>query len=356
MARALRAVGADVRIYCPYRGEYYESKLVAQNIPVIWLGACANGAVRFLRLAAKLLRFRPHVIQSAHFHMNLAANLLGRALGAVYLASSRSDIAREIEACKPLGIWGIRTAARLIANSKASKETAIRLGIPAEKVLVLPNVIDLQEFDRARAGTNASSEDIWAAAVGTLSDNKRFDQFLLAIARARREEPRLHGFLAGDGPARGSLETLALSLGLGKDRFQFLGRRNDVPALLQKADVFVMSSRYEGCPNVLLEAMAGRLPIITTPAGDADEMVEVAQSGFVVPHDDASALAARLALLGRTPELRAKMGANGRKFVEAHHDVGQLATRLMQIYRVVAGALDNTRVQALRACPVTSNQ
>ena len=356
MARALKALGTDVRVYCPYRDEYYAPKLLAENIPVIWFGKVPFNAMRFLNLTQHLIRFRPHVIQAAHFHMNLPVNVLGRATRSVALAASRSDIAREISACKPLGIWGVRTAVKLIANSNASKASAIRLGIADDKVTVLSNVIDLEEFDRTCSANTREfpeSNSVWSAAVGTLTQNKRFDLFLRAVARAKQDEPQLKAWIAGDGPERCTLQELSVSLGLSQKILRFLGRRNDVPSLLRQANVFIIASHCEGCPNVLLEAMAARLPIITTPAGDAAQIVEAAQAGFVVPHGDVEAMAGRLAQLSRSTDLRARLGANGRRFVETHHSADQIGMRLLQIYRAAAGR-GNFLADTLTACLATN--
>jgi glycosyltransferase involved in cell wall biosynthesis len=339
VARALKTAGVDVQVCCSYRGEYYEPAFRAENIPVVWLGWSSNPAVRLVQLATYLVRFRPHVIQAAHFHMNIHANVLGRLLGAVSISSSRSDVYREIRVCKPWGIWGVRTAATLAANSKASRDKAIELGVPLGKLVVLSNVIDLEEFDKKsmdNAGGLAPPGAMRAVAVGTMCRAKRFDRFLRALASARVHEPKLQGLLVGDGPDREDLHALATSLGLGKGECLFPGRRDDVPALLKRASVFVLSSESEGFPNVLLEAMAARLPIVTTPAGDAAELVKAAEAGFVVDHDDISGMASCLGQLAKSRELRTRFGNSGRSYVERHHSASTLGRTLLDTYQVIA--------------------
>ena len=97
--------------------------------------------------------------------------------------------------------------------------------------------------------------------------------------------------IVGDGPLWTALHQRAQDLGLLPDGVAFLGRRNDVPALLGSADMLVLSSDHEGCPNVVMEAMAARRPVVTTPAGDAGVLVEDGVSGYVVPFDDVEAMA-----------------------------------------------------------------
>src|SRR5258706_15129835 len=133
---------------------------------------------------------------------------------------------------------------------------------------------------------------------------------------ARQEVLDLKGILIGDGPERPRLEALANKLGLLPDGLLFLGRRNDVPALLAQASMLVLSSDHEGFPNVLLEAMAARLPVITTPAGDAGLVVQEGITGYVLPFDDIDAMAERMVRLAKSPDLRHTLGEAGRRRVE----------------------------------------
>jgi L-malate glycosyltransferase len=339
MARSLKAEGADVRIYCPYQAEYYEPVLKAEKISVVWLGSSSNRALQLARLATCLFRFRPHIIQAAHFHMNIYVNVLGRLLGAATISACRGDLHHEVKVCKTGGILGLRTAAILVTNSKASRDQAMELGVSPERLVVLPNVIDLEEFDKK---SNEKVEGVpppgrlWAMTVGTMGRAKRFDRFLRALASARVHEPNLGGLLVGDGPDRDDLQALATSLGLVNGQCLFSGRRDDVPALLRRASVFVLSSEREGTPNVLLEAMAAQLPIVSTPAGDAAEIVKTANAGFIVDHDDIGGMADSLKRLAASPELRAEFGHNGRKYVERTHDASMLGKALLDNYHLIA--------------------
>ena len=96
--------------------------------------------------------------------------------------------------------------------------------------------------------------------------------------------------------------------------------------------MLVHCSEDEGLPNVVLEAMAARLPVITTPAGDAKIMVEDGHNGYVVPFDDITAMAERLVQLARKPSLKQAMGHVGRQQVERQYSYDRLADRLLSIY------------------------
>jgi glycosyltransferase involved in cell wall biosynthesis len=172
-----------------------------------------------------------------------------------------------------------------------------------------------------------------AVAVGSLQPCKRFDRFLKALALARRKAPALLGVIAGsDCGSRRVLEREAKELGLAPDNLVFLGECDNVPSLLTQAGFLVLCSEYEGFPNVILEAMAAGLPVIATPAGDAAWIVIEEQTGFVVDGADVEAMAARMVQLALSRELRARLGAEGRKSVAREYNYEFLPARLLAIF------------------------
>ncbi|MFL5733863.1 MAG: glycosyltransferase family 4 protein [Chloroflexia bacterium] len=175
-----------------------------------------------------------------------------------------------------------------------------------------------------------------AVTVGSLIDCKRQDRFLRAVARAREQVGGLTGALVGDGPERERLKALASSLGLLPDGVLFLGRRDDVPAVLRSADMFVLSSESEGFPNVLLEAMAADLPVITTAAGDSGTVVQEGSTGYVVPIEDVEGMAERMVRVAQSPELGRRLGEAGRRRVEMQYSAERLGDHMMSVYRDIA--------------------
>jgi glycosyltransferase involved in cell wall biosynthesis len=220
-------------------------------------------------------------------------------------------------------------------------------------------VIDLAEFDRqARqaAGFPETPARLRVALVARQVGFKRIDRFLRVLALARRQEPAIQGVLAGDGPERPALEAQAAALGLlaydgSVPGVVFLGERHDVPALLAASDMLLLTSDEEGFPNVILEAMAACLPVITTGAGAAAVAVEDGLTGYVVPFDSEESLVegltGRLLLLARQPALRARFGRAGRQRVEQLYGLDGLAARLLDIYRQFAGLRNDRRLERL---------
>lgn len=339
MVRALQQRGVDVRCYSLTQGDFYEDTLRQLGIAPIWIGQQGAPPLRVLRLVRLLRAFRPQIVQAGHFFANLYAALGARAAGAISIGCIRNDGAFEL---RENGGWGpslLRLPHLIIANSHAGARHAVAHGRSADDVIVVPNVIDLRQFDDARTDLTLSTSpgSVLAIAVGRLVPAKRFDRFLAALAIARQSVPALEAAIVGDGPERQSLQQEAWRLGLGPTVVQFVGRRPDVPALLRQAQFLVSSSDHEGFPNVLLEAMAARLPVITTPAGDAASVVLPGVTGHVVATDDVRQMAERMVFLASTPAVRQAQGLAGRRRVEHMYRDEALADHLFAAYAVAGG-------------------
>lgn len=351
-ARALRDADVDVRVFALTRGEHYEPALRAAGIDPVWIGQAESPARRTLALVAALRSFHPHVVQSTHFYTNLYASLAAPWSGAIGIGTARSDIVHEVRANGRWGRWLLHTPRALIVNSERAARNAVAAGVPAARVHVVPNVIDVEPFDAVASAEVSELQELAepiVVGVGTFTRAKRFDRFLHVLARARGRGAMLHGVLVGDGPDRPALEALARELGLLPHHVRFLGRRDDVPAILRHAHVYLLTSDHEGFPNVLLEAMAARLPVVATAAGDTEAIVEPGRAGLVTPPDAVDQLAEHLVTLAADPALRARLGAAGRCRVEAHYALAGLGARVLSVHRRIAETLGHRR--ALAALP-----
>lgn len=346
LVEALRAAGAEVRVFCLTRGEFFESALREQGVEPVWVGQFGNPLLRVLALASALRDFRPHILQSAHFYTNLYVGLVAPMYGAIGIGTARSDVVHEVDANGLWGRWLLRVPSVLMVNSHAARRNAMAFGIAPDAVEVLPNAIDLRAFDELAAAEAAEESEGTApvvVGVGSLVAAKRFDRFLHAIAMVRARGVDLRGVLVGDGPEREKLESLARRLDLLPDGVRFTGSRDDVPALLRRAQIYLLTSDHEGFPNVLLEAMAATLPVVTTPAGDAAAIVRHGETGYVVSGDDLSEIAFRLEELAASPPLRQRLGGAGRRRVEILYTSAGLAERVAALHHGIAERLGHRR-------------
>jgi len=234
------------------------------------------------------------------------------------------------------------------ANSKPAAEILVaRFGVAAERVHYLPNGIDLDEWDRRAARPSPfdlESGRFHLGLVGRISEEKNHRLLLEALARVdpdTRRDVRCWFVGAEDGRAD-FIETVRAEVdarGLG-EIVRMLPPTPELPALMARLDALVLPSRYEGFPNVVLEAMASRLPVVASAVGDVPSLVEPGRSGFVVPPGDAAALAAGLSeLFARSPGARREMGTAARAIVEARHGIERVARAHLDLYRRLAGKL-----------------
>ncbi len=276
-----------------------------------------------------------------------AADVYGR------IAAHRAGVPVVVTAEMAVDLWkGRRQLAidrflarwtdRVVGNSQAVADFYRSAGIPEAKLAVIPSGIGAEEppaIDaaavRRELGTAADAPLLFFA--GRLAEQKRVDDLLKALDLMQHIEPGVVTWIAGDGPLRGRLEDLARSFELlGSGRVRFLGHREDVPRLLAAADVLVLPSLYEGLPNVVLEAMRFRKPVVATAAPGTTEVVADGVSGLLVPPRSPKELARALRRLVREPELRRQLGEAGRARVEVEFRSATMVDRFATLYEQLA--------------------
>jgi glycosyltransferase involved in cell wall biosynthesis len=215
--------------------------------------------------------------------------------------------------------WADRLVAPLTTLTICVAERERVAGLAAgtcrpERTVVIPNAVDVEAVPPARHDGNPPL----VVSVGRLAAPK--DAVTLVRALAALPGGRFTGLIVGDGPDRPAVEEEVRRLGV-QDTVELAGTRDDVPELLARADVFVLSSRSEGAPMSILEAMAAGLPVVATRVGGVDELVADGDTGMLVPPGDAAALSAALGLLIADPALRRRLGEAGRERVRRRFDV-----------------------------------
>jgi glycosyltransferase involved in cell wall biosynthesis len=284
----------------------------------------------------KVRRLRPDVVL-AFFGApsGVAAWIWSRFFRLPYIVSLRGgdvpgfrpyDFARQHRLLGPWlrHVW--RRAGAVVANSEGLRQLAIGFE-PQVPIQVIPNGVDLTAFH--------SGQRKWAPPrllfVGRIVYQKGLD--LLFEALGQLQDLPWQMDLVGDGPRVPGLREYAASLGLA-DKIRFLGwlSRAELPKIYQQANLFVYPSRHEGMPNAVLEAMASGLPVLATRIAGNEELVS-AETGVLVPPEDAAALQAALEALLVDAGLRQRMGSAARQRVEQNyswHGVAQAYLDLMR--------------------------
>ena len=175
-----------------------------------------------------------------------------------------------------------------------------------------------------------------APVIGTVANfksHKRLDQLLRVFALVRRGIPDVRLVLVGQGPLEGELRYLARTLGLG-DRVVFTGFREDAPRVCSTFDVFALSSEHEGLSIALIEALALGKPAVVTDVGGLSEVIQDGRQGYIVPVGYPSEFAYRIVQLLQDPELRSRMGAEGRTRAQVF-DIRNSVRRMEQVYQEI---------------------
>jgi len=224
-----------------------------------------------------------------------------------------------------------RAGDKVIAVAESEFKTAESLHvIPAEKLTMVHN--GLGEADLPRLQADPALEPPRLVMVARFAAPK--DQATLLQALGRLKEKLWTLTLVGDGRGRSAAEKMAGELGLS-ERVEFLGVREDTASILASSQVFVLSSRREGFPLSILEAMRAGLPVIASDVGGVGEAVEDGKTGFTVPVADVDALSERLGRLIDDPALRQRMGEAGRERFLNRFTLDQMVKKTLAVYNDV---------------------
>ena len=196
--------------------------------------------------------------------------------------------------------------------------------------------IDAGQRPRARAALQLPDDAIVVTTVGRLTAIKQHGLFLEMAAALARQSPSFVFVIAGDGELRAELEARADALGLG-GRVRFLGWRGDLDTIYAATDVFVLTSRNEGTPVALIEAMASGVASVSTDVGGVRDVIVSEAVGSLVPFGDAQGLALAVMRFADSQGIRGDVGRAARESVRARFDVGRLVADVSGLYRHLLG-------------------
>jgi glycosyltransferase involved in cell wall biosynthesis len=283
---------------------------------------------QMFRFARWCRRERIAVVQTCDLYTNIFG-LPGAALARVPV---RIGSRRELNPDKTAGQIRLqrlayRSATKVVANSQAPRQMLEREGLAPSSIAVIPNGLDLALF--AERGPARPIRTI--VTVANLRPEKGHETLLASAAALVRVDPRLRFQIVGDGPRRRALEELSEARGLAAN-VEFLGHREDIPALLAAADVFVLSSRSEAFPNGAIEAMAAGLPVVASAVGGLLDLIDDGRTGLLVPPADPEALTAALRALIGDPARAEALGRAARGEVRQRYSFDRMIASFEDLY------------------------
>ncbi|HUK35443.1 MAG TPA: glycosyltransferase family 4 protein [Vicinamibacterales bacterium] len=239
-------------------------------------------------------------------------------------------------------IWtALKCADHVLCNGQAVKTHVIGTRSLAQPVSVIPNGVDAEHFRpmpqvraRERARLGLAAEDVVVGTIGNIRPVKNIPFLLRAMTRVAVDAPRARLLCVGGGPQLEQMKSLAQSLGLA-DRVVFTGLVKDVRPWLAAMDVFALCSRQEGNPNVVLQAMAMALPVVSVRVGEVPFVID-GRSGILIEPGDEDAFVTALVALARDPSRCRALGDAGRRRVSRHYSAPQMIASYAALMRTLA--------------------
>lgn len=324
----------------PLRARLDAAGIPVRGIPVTGLGS-ASALRRGLEIRALVRREGVHVVHAHDPYANVLAAPWTRLAGrGAAIASHRwwKDVHRP--AVRTANRIAYRFAHRVLANSPAVGELVVREeGVPRGRLVVIPNFVDEAAFEvphesrlrawRERMGLAAG--DVAIGIVANLYPVKDQATIVRALAHLVTAWPALRVVLVGDGAERETLANLARELGVA-DRVLLPGRIAHEPGLARAFDIAALTSREEGFPNWVVEAMAAARPVVATEVGGVPDAVVDGQTGMLVPPGNVHRLAAAIDRLLGDPGLRNRIGSAGTARARSLYHVSAVIDSLQNLY------------------------
>lgn len=265
-----------------------------------------QGVLHFWRL---LRRVRPNVVQTWMYHADLMGGVMARLSGVRKVfwgirhgnltpGTVKSSTIKVAKFCALLSTW---VPTRIVSCSQQAMEAHTSIRYAANRMTVIPNGYELSRYapdlparSRLRSEWGIANDVFLLGMVARFDPQKDHANLLAAVQQLRQQGKAFHCVLVGTGieAENMQLQNLLRTFGVA-DVISLLGRRDDVPAVMNALDLHVLSSLGEAFPNVLAEAMACGTPCVTTDVGDAADIV--GDTGWVVPPQDPTALACGVA-------------------------------------------------------------
>ncbi|MEW6126323.1 MAG: glycosyltransferase family 4 protein [Acidobacteriota bacterium] len=298
-------------------------------------------------------QLQPEVIQThnvkSHFLVN--ASGLWRDIPWVIFHHGYTATDFKMQLYNQLDRISIRNAARVVTMNQAFGQHLEAIGAKSASIRILHNAVDVenltninqQETENLKTRLGIADNQPVVIAIGRLSKEKGHLDLIRAFARLLELDAQTSArlLIVGDGPERPVLEETANNLGL-KARVVFAGQISDVKPFYALADLLVLPSHSEGSPNVLLEAMAARVPAIATAVGGVPEIATHNETAWLVNARDTQAMAQAMRTLLTERAWALQLAENAQQHIIKHHSPDARLRSLLEIYReVVPTSIEN---------------
>lgn len=280
------------------------------------------------RLRQLLTSHNTQLLQTFMFHANVLGRMAARGAGVRATLSGIRVSERQSHWHLWLDRMTRRRVDRWVCVSRSVADFSIAHGLPSDKIVVIPNGIDLECYpaepaDLAALGVPADRRVV--TFVGRLESQKGVRWLIETAPAWLAGLPECDLLVVGDGPLRGHLQNACRDLGIA-NRVHFAGWRPNVPEILAASSLLVLPSLWEGMPNVVLEAMASRMPVVATDVEGVVELLGPDASLQTVHYGDTEAFVAKVVSLMRDELLATAMGEKNRRRAEENFTISTMVS------------------------------
>lgn len=318
---------------------YFADVLEQAGIAVVCLNASGIKSIPRVirRLAQEFRKQKPALVQTFLFHANILGRIAARMAGVPVVVSGIRVAERRNRWHGWIDRWTNSLVKTNVCVSRGVATFAQRqTGLCAKKLVIIPNAVDFERFAHAkpldRRSLNIPEDSIVCISIGRLEHQKGFDILLDAIKQVAPLPANIHFLIVGDGPDRDRLRACIVDAEL-EGQIQLLGRREDIPELLATATALILPSRWEGMPNVALEAMAAGRPIIATDVEGVPELIEDQSNGIIVPVESPELLSAAIRFLIDHPEFADEAGKRSQQIIVKEFMPQNITRAYAQLYK-----------------------
>lgn len=322
-----------VAVWDSSSADVYTEEISRLGIPIYNFPEHMSRPAKLRYLRTLVTNLNPEVLHSYSFFTNFPAWWASLGTRTLSIGSIRNNFINDCRlAGRVVGALSAGWPGNQICNSAAAQRAAANARWPFKpiRLQLVRNGIDIDGFmPSSRLPIRPS-----VLAIGRLFPEKRWDRLVTAVGLVAAEGRSFCVRLAGTGPLLNSLREQARRVGV-EHLIEFLGARRDVQQLLAESQFLVHTAEEEGCPNVVMEAMACGRPVVAMQAGDISCLVEEGHTGFVVEQEDERALAIRIGQLLSDQPLCWRMGQAARAKAEREFSLKRLVAETLNAYRAV---------------------
>jgi glycosyltransferase involved in cell wall biosynthesis len=288
------------------------------------------------RLISALRKIRPQILQTFLFHANILGRIAGICARIPHIFSGIRVAERRSPWYLRIDRWTDFLVDKHVCVSEGVREYSQQIGhLPAKKLVVIPNGVEIEKFNAAtpleRSRFGLTEDDFVVVSIGRLDHQKGYDFLIESIASWEKMPLNFQLLIAGEGPAKNDLQQLIEKHHLEK-QIHLLGYVHETPGLLQLADLYVQTSRWEGMCNALMEAMAAQRAVISTQVEGTRELITDSVNGYLVPFDDRLTLISKIILLMQDAARREEFGNISYRVISQQYTTNTMVSAYDALY------------------------